>query len=284
MKNKSCFVVMPISTSTEKHTNTYWWNFYVELNKIMQTYGYDCIRSETCPGSIFQNIANYIQNSDIVVAVLTDKNPNVYYELGIRHALVESGTIMLIEQGQKIPFDISANGIIIYENDENYEPMWENLSGQIGLYLQKLGTNNFNCVDSPVHAALQAVPQKYPKKLYGAILWVDDYPAMHNRNLCKKIEELGISIHNASSTKEALKILGEKNFDLIVSDINREEADAGVTFLKLLKERKCRIPVVIYSGLNSILKYGIDCMKYGAVDVKTDPDELFSIICEYARL
>jgi hypothetical protein len=49
-----------------------------------------------------------IVNSDLVLAVLTDYNPNVWYELGTRHSL-RHGTIMMLERGQKIPIDIALN-------------------------------------------------------------------------------------------------------------------------------------------------------------------------------
>jgi hypothetical protein len=53
---------------------------------------------------------------DLVLAVLTDLNANVWYELGIRHAL-RKGTIMMIEEGQKLPFAISQYGLVLYQDN-----------------------------------------------------------------------------------------------------------------------------------------------------------------------
>jgi hypothetical protein len=52
-------------------------------------------------------------NPDIVIADLTDSNPNVYWELGVRHSL-KSGTILIKDHNYKIPFDLSKIGILSY--------------------------------------------------------------------------------------------------------------------------------------------------------------------------
>lgn len=61
-------------------------------------------------------IVNDLVNSDLVLAVLTDYNPNVLYELGARHSL-KHGTIMMLERGQKIPSDIEPYGVIYYDDE-----------------------------------------------------------------------------------------------------------------------------------------------------------------------
>jgi hypothetical protein len=57
-----------------------------------------------------------LYEADLVLAVLTGLNANVWYELGIRHAL-RKGTIMMIEEGQKLPFDISQYGLVLYQDN-----------------------------------------------------------------------------------------------------------------------------------------------------------------------
>jgi hypothetical protein len=64
-------------------------------------------------GNIIKAIVNELYYSHIVLAVLTDYNPNVLYELGTRHSL-KRGTIMMLQKGQKIPFDIAQYGVIYY--------------------------------------------------------------------------------------------------------------------------------------------------------------------------
>ncbi len=111
---KRCFVIMPFSKTTEEHTEEYWTEFFNQfIRPTVENIGYECVRSAARPKNIIKGILEELVNADIVLAVLTDFNPNVWYELGTRHA-IRSGTIMIIEEGQRIPFDINQYGLITY--------------------------------------------------------------------------------------------------------------------------------------------------------------------------
>lgn len=56
-------------------------------------------------GLITTQIINQIIECPLVIADLTGANPNVFYELAIRHATGKP-YIQLIEQGHRLPFDI----------------------------------------------------------------------------------------------------------------------------------------------------------------------------------
>lgn len=79
--------------------------------------GFTPIRADDIyqPGVIVSQIYEGIQKSDCVVGVLTGKNPNVYYELGIAHGL-STPLILLHPQGTlaTLPFDIKHNRVIPY--------------------------------------------------------------------------------------------------------------------------------------------------------------------------
>ena len=109
---KHCFVIMPYSTTGDKHTTKYWDRFFSNFIKpAVENLGYTCKRSSADPGNIMKAIVSELVNSDLVLAVLTDYNPNVLYELGTRHSL-KHGTIMMLETGQHIPFDISSTFLV----------------------------------------------------------------------------------------------------------------------------------------------------------------------------
>jgi len=67
------------------------------------------------PGIIIKDIENDISESKIVIADLTEPNPNVYYEVGYAHAQ-KIPTILLVQTDKKLPFDISGYRCIFYEN------------------------------------------------------------------------------------------------------------------------------------------------------------------------
>jgi hypothetical protein len=68
---------------------------------------YSVIRADdiTEPGMITSQVLQAVQDSDLVLADLTGHNPNVFYELAVRHA-IEKPIIHLIERPWKIPFDV----------------------------------------------------------------------------------------------------------------------------------------------------------------------------------
>lgn len=66
------------------------------------------------PGSITKDIVVGIIEADIIIADLTHKNPNVFYELGIAHSSGNK-TLMTSQHKSDVPFDIANYRIIFYE-------------------------------------------------------------------------------------------------------------------------------------------------------------------------
>jgi len=64
--------------------------------------------------SIPQQIYNQIENADILIADLTNHNPNVFYEVGYAHGLKKE-VILLTKSIQDAPFDLKHYPHIIYE-------------------------------------------------------------------------------------------------------------------------------------------------------------------------
>ncbi len=64
--------------------------------------------------NINKKIIQNIFLSEAVIAALTHWNPNVFYEMGVAHA-IDNKTIMIIQQGHKLPFDVSDYRCIQYQ-------------------------------------------------------------------------------------------------------------------------------------------------------------------------
>ncbi|SFH87640.1 hypothetical protein [Pisciglobus halotolerans] len=67
------------------------------------------------PGSITDQIFERIVNSELVIVNLTGLNPNVMYELAVRHSFGKP-CIMICESDTKLPFDLLADRTIFYED------------------------------------------------------------------------------------------------------------------------------------------------------------------------
>lgn len=68
------------------------------------------------PGSITKQIISEIYSAKLVIANITNRNPNVMYELALRHAIGKP-VITIAEKGTPLPADIVTQRAIFYHND-----------------------------------------------------------------------------------------------------------------------------------------------------------------------
>lgn len=111
---RDCFAVMPMS-ATVSCTESEWTYVFQEMVKpAMQAAGFDCRRSSGVVGNIIKQVLADLNSADLVIADLTDLNANVFYELGVRHALRDR-TILIAQSLEHVPFDLQAYGVILYD-------------------------------------------------------------------------------------------------------------------------------------------------------------------------
>lgn len=144
-----CFVIMPISKTSWWHSEKYWRIFFERfLKPSLEDCGYEAYRSEATPESIPDAIIRDLLTADLVLAVLTDMNPNVWYELGVRHAS-RQGTVMVMDhkRSKRLPFDVRHHGVILYNPKDR-----EAFKGNLKRYIKLLEDN---CHDNPVSKAVE---------------------------------------------------------------------------------------------------------------------------------
>jgi CheY-like chemotaxis protein len=104
-------------------------------------------------------------------------------------------------------------------------------------------------------------------------LWVDDHPE-NNFNEQMMFRQLGVGTQTAESTEEALDILMNRHFDLVISDMARgDEAAAGIKLLNKLRGQSNSIPVIFYIGVFDPEK-GAPARAFG---ITNRPDELLHL-------
>lgn len=111
-KKGICFVVMPFGTKPVGKVKVDFDRVYAHLiEPAAEAAGFKAIRADTsdASGSITGSFLNQLYNADIVVADITYPNANVFYELGVRHALRKFGTVALRLVGGN--FATARNGV-----------------------------------------------------------------------------------------------------------------------------------------------------------------------------
>ena len=118
MANKDkCFIITPIGDDTDPIRRHIEGIIDAALRPALED-KYDLVVAHRIsePGSITKQIITEIYSAKLVVANLTNRNPNVMYELALRHSLGKS-VIMIAEKGTPLPSDIVMERTIFYQND-----------------------------------------------------------------------------------------------------------------------------------------------------------------------
>ena len=131
---KVCFVIGPIGekdSDVRKHADRVMNEI---INPVVNKFGYEVIRADkySIPGQITSQIVELIANADLLIADLSFHNPNVFYELALRH-ITRKPFVHLIKEGEKIPFDIKDIRAIEFnlDNEESIKQAKGELRKQI---------------------------------------------------------------------------------------------------------------------------------------------------------
>lgn len=112
--NELIFVLMPFNPKLD--------DIFETLKNTVKDVGFKCSRGDdsTLSQNILGHIVQQIIKARFVVAIITGRNPNVYYELGIAHALGKE-VLLVSETVDDIPFDIKSNRVLLYKSKNDLE-------------------------------------------------------------------------------------------------------------------------------------------------------------------
>ena len=115
---RTCFIIMPFGRKTDSDGTVIDFDeVYREIFvEPVRAAGFEPLRCDeiTHAGSIHRDMFTHIATDDLVIVDLTTCNPNVFYELGIRHTLKPSVTILTKSRGAAVPFNIQDQRILEY--------------------------------------------------------------------------------------------------------------------------------------------------------------------------
>ena len=229
-KEKSCFIITPIGDINSEVFRKAKGVIESVIKPILEENGYADIKPAyeiNNSGMISTQIINRIIDDDLVVVNLTGNNPNVMYELCLRH-VVAKPVIHICEEGTDLPFDIKDNRTIFYKDDmlgvdELKEKFFEFLS-----CIEYEKVNN----DNPVYNAYKS----------GKLL--KEFEESNDNSL---EGELLIDLYNMvlemRSEKKAAENRDTHQYEYSVAEFMEDIKKIDKTSLDQLKNMKCKIRV-----------------------------------------
>lgn len=246
MSEKKCFIITPIGdegTSVRRHIDGI---IDAVLKPVVEDeFKYELEVSHRIdePGNISNQVILSIYKSELVIANLTSNNPNVMYEVALRHCF-GTPAIMIAENGTKIPADIVGERTIFYTNDAaGVLELKDKLRGMIRkIQLDNSGTAN---MQGPVYDALrgeletkqiiQELPSKEKAEEFSLIIDMLDQLKKEIRS--NKVLENNIDIYG----EQVIKI----HINLPTKDLSsiKMELEQGIQEYLKMKIRGCDVHV-----------------------------------------
>jgi len=144
--NDSCFVMMPFAQPLG--------DYYEKVYKpAIEKAGLKAIRADTeifGAGKIMDQVWSGINAAKVLVAELTTRNPNVFYELGLAHAL-QKPVVLISSNEQDVPFDLKHIRVIYYDVND---PFWGSK------LLDKVAENILSAIQNPEEAVFRSEESK----------------------------------------------------------------------------------------------------------------------------
>lgn len=137
----TCFVLMPFGG---------WYDRYYEeiYRPAIKDAGFEPFRADDLfnTGSVVEQIWEQVNKSKVLLAELTGKNPNVFYELGLSHASCKP-VVFVTGALNDVPFDLRHLRHITYDVNE---PGWsDRLRKDIGQYLRNAKADPAKSIPQP---------------------------------------------------------------------------------------------------------------------------------------
>ena len=196
---KKAFVILPYQSQFKRV-------YSIIIKPAVEEMGYSCIPLGQ-KGHIMRAVVQNLAESDLVIADLTELNWNVAYELGIRHTMYRSGTILMYagdkdEKGKFVTehFDIQHFDIFYYPKTWLDDSSEEQIIAALKKRIDDIEQNRNPNGDSPVHDVYDNLPANF-RELINADR--DKQTASRIRELEQENAKLRSRVENAGLNENA---------------------------------------------------------------------------------
>jgi len=216
---KNCFVITPIGKEGSEQYNSFKeiLDFIIKPALEKNSIGFNVIRADDInkTGSFLKGILENISLSYLVIVDMTNQNPNVFYELGIRHAL-SNRTILVAQSIDDIPSDLREYRTVLYDTSAKGAALFSDTISKIIKEIEKDPEHP----DNPVQIYLpHSIAQKV-KEYEETIESLKRELSNCLKGKEKQIDISGKKISIPSLTKRLQRIFELKNAEYQTSFIN----------------------------------------------------------------
>ncbi|MGB6533065.1 MAG: hypothetical protein WBF33_33660 [Candidatus Nitrosopolaris sp.] len=225
---KKCFVICPIGGENSETRRRSDQIFTHVIEKAVHKFDYFPIRAdkEPRPGIITSQIIEHLLKDELVIADLTDGNPNVFYELAVRHA-VKKPFIQIRELAYTIPFDIANLRTIPVEY--RWVDSMDRCREEIEKQIQEIENTPDKIVETPISFALDLLELNKSSDPQSKVLM----------SLASQVEKLGSKVDMLSTGK---------SYENITTDMFRPSIDDTAKDEKLIIDTVMREICYLYTN------------------------------------
>lgn len=148
----TCFYIAPIGdegSDPRKHSDLFLGSI---VEPALEPFQLKVIRADAIdkPGIITRQIIDYIMRSRLVIADLSFHNPNVFYELALRHA-IKLPIVQLIRTSDRVPFDVNQMRTIQIDTTDIYSlvPRMDSYRAEVANQVRRALEPDY-IVDTPI--------------------------------------------------------------------------------------------------------------------------------------
>ena len=117
-EGSKCFIISPLGSENSEIRRKADGLIDAVIKPVLKKLNFEAIAPHEIetPGSITKQVIKHLLEDELVIANLTDLNPNVMYELAVRHSK-RKAVVVIADRNTKLPFDIATERTIFYDND-----------------------------------------------------------------------------------------------------------------------------------------------------------------------
>lgn len=140
-----CFYITPIGSedSVERRHADLFMSSLVQ--PALEELGLSVVRADQIgePGMITTQVLEYLKRSRLAIADLSYLNPNVFYEVALRHAL-RLPVVQIIRKADRLPFDVNQSRTLVFDTTDIYS-----LIPKLQTYRAEIASQARKALDDP---------------------------------------------------------------------------------------------------------------------------------------